>query len=355
MGARSPFRCRRFRFNAPRLGSHGADKLLGGNSNDYEKGSAGDDVIKGSLGDDFLVAKAGDDVILGGEGRDVILAGFGNDTARGGNGIDTIRGSNSNDGLFGSAGAPRAMTRWQEASVSTRSSAEASWLSLLIIRGFLAQFLFLWEFSFREMHRFVEGSNQVAASPARTKNSGSGAVVAAQLPVPITVPRFCSKQRSGSASPAGHRSQRRSRPSLYRPHRPAAGNDVLIAGGKGASPSFITTAGGEVYHFHEFLYPYSGTDTIVCGSGADAIGYRATELLGKAMAGTIDLVKNFAMSTDKVTIHMDDPQHVAAADFNGDGGFLTLLVGGVDKKVVEFEGRSDVAALLAKKRIILVG
>ncbi len=91
-----------------------AEKLDGGDGNDYVSGGGGNDSLYGGSGDDILAGDAGDDVVggsngndtlYGGAGNDSVLGGADNDELWGGDGNDTLLASSGNDRLYGDAGA----------------------------------------------------------------------------------------------------------------------------------------------------------------------------------------------------------------------------------------------------------
>jgi Ca2+-binding RTX toxin-like protein len=80
---------------APKLGTSGADTLIG-------TGQA--DVIYGFAGEDLLRGNGSNDVIHGGDDWDRILGGAGDDVLFGENGSDTLTGNAGNDLIYGGAG-----------------------------------------------------------------------------------------------------------------------------------------------------------------------------------------------------------------------------------------------------------
>ena len=90
-----------------RLGTDGADRLVGSQGPDVICGLEGDDVIRGRGGDDFVLGGPGHDVIFGGRGDDVVLALGGADRILGGGGDDWIEPGRGRDRAFGGRGDDR--------------------------------------------------------------------------------------------------------------------------------------------------------------------------------------------------------------------------------------------------------
>jgi ELWxxDGT repeat protein len=76
-------------------GANGADRINGGDGNDWLSGGANNDTLYGD---------AGNDRIFGGDGKDYIVAGAGNDVIRGGTGRDRIFASGSIDNFRSNKG-----------------------------------------------------------------------------------------------------------------------------------------------------------------------------------------------------------------------------------------------------------
>lgn len=85
-------------------GSNHADRLTGGNANDWLSGLGGDDRVTGGNGNDTLFGGAGADLLDGGNGNDTLDGGVDNDTLDGGNGNDVLDGGGGNDTLDGGNG-----------------------------------------------------------------------------------------------------------------------------------------------------------------------------------------------------------------------------------------------------------
>jgi Ca2+-binding RTX toxin-like protein len=69
-------------------GSQAADRISGGDGNDWINAGAGNDTLYGD---------AGDDKLFGGEGKDYVSGGGGANVLRGGDGVDRILGTKSID------------------------------------------------------------------------------------------------------------------------------------------------------------------------------------------------------------------------------------------------------------------
>lgn len=82
-------------------GDDSANRIRGGNGNDYLESGDGDDDLNGGVGDDYLYAGSGDDRVNGGAGDDMIVAGdgAGNDRYNGESGNDTVKYSSATQGV----------------------------------------------------------------------------------------------------------------------------------------------------------------------------------------------------------------------------------------------------------------
>lgn len=72
-------------------GHIGADRVWGGDGNDWNRSGHGPDQVWGGAGDDQLVAMAGNDVLHGEAGNDLLGGGPGRDDLDGGPGADLLR------------------------------------------------------------------------------------------------------------------------------------------------------------------------------------------------------------------------------------------------------------------------
>ncbi|MCC0179664.1 hypothetical protein I4641_22180 [Waterburya agarophytonicola K14] len=78
-------------------GEGGADRIEGGEDDDFIDGGADNDDISGGAGVDFLLGGGGADTISGGAGNDILMGGEGNDTLYGGAGEDRLSGFGGSD------------------------------------------------------------------------------------------------------------------------------------------------------------------------------------------------------------------------------------------------------------------
>lgn len=89
------------------MGGAGADTLEGGAGGDRLFGQAGGDMLKGGAGADRLSGGGGRDKLIGGGGDDRLVGGGAGDRAVGGRGDDTLIGGAGADTLIGGGGADR--------------------------------------------------------------------------------------------------------------------------------------------------------------------------------------------------------------------------------------------------------
>ena len=87
-----------------RVGTSGADHLLGTSSTDYIYGDAGNDYISTGNDTDFLRGSVGNDELHAGNGADYVDAGEDNDTVFGDAGNDILLGLSGNDHVDGGTG-----------------------------------------------------------------------------------------------------------------------------------------------------------------------------------------------------------------------------------------------------------
>jgi len=82
-------------------GDDSANRIRGGNGNDYLESYSGNDNLSGGNGNDYLYGGSGDDKIDGGSGDDLIVGGdgAGNDTYNGGAGNDTVKYSSATQSI----------------------------------------------------------------------------------------------------------------------------------------------------------------------------------------------------------------------------------------------------------------
>jgi Ca2+-binding RTX toxin-like protein len=88
-------------------GGAGKDDLIGGSGADRMYGGPGNDGSRGQGGNDVMSDEAGMNSFDGGAGNDTLYGGTGTDNLRGGDGNDTIHGRDGTDYLFGGAGNDR--------------------------------------------------------------------------------------------------------------------------------------------------------------------------------------------------------------------------------------------------------
>ena len=85
-------------------GSQFNDILIGDDGCNWLGGDAGDDILYGLSGNDVLLGNDGNDIIYGGTGNDTLLGWIGDDELYGGDGHDTLDGWDGDDKLQGGAG-----------------------------------------------------------------------------------------------------------------------------------------------------------------------------------------------------------------------------------------------------------
>lgn len=85
-------------------GGLGADRLWGGNGQDFLDGGGGPDDLYGEDDPDFLSSGGGDDLLKGEAGTDALIGGDGDDELQGGGGDDYLDGGDGADVLEGGPG-----------------------------------------------------------------------------------------------------------------------------------------------------------------------------------------------------------------------------------------------------------
>ena len=87
--------------NVTRVGTRGADTLLGRAIPSRGGTFALVDVINGLAGNDFIDGGGNDDILCGGSGSDTLIGGAGDDILAAGSGADSLNGSSGSDSCFG--------------------------------------------------------------------------------------------------------------------------------------------------------------------------------------------------------------------------------------------------------------